>query len=105
MTMNEGTKPGVGNQPTVDQLAQLTDYRGAAKAGWICLAVGLVAAMIPVLGWLVVGPMMLVTLILGVVVMAKGGIGHGLGIALGAVLGMPLIAVIGAGVFFLGATA
>ncbi len=64
----------------------------------------MLAALIPLFGWIVVGPMMLVTLILGVVVMAKGGIGQGIAIALCAVLLLPLFTIAITGAALIGAS-
>jgi hypothetical protein len=96
--MNQETKTmnapagASSNDLAAQHLAQLTNYKGVAKAGWICLAIGFVFAFIPVVGWFVVGPMMLVGIILGIVVMTRGGTGHGIVLILCALLVLPIIA-------------
>ena len=91
-TMN-GPAGASSNDLAAQHLAQLTNYKGVAKAGWICLAIGFVFAFIPVVGWFVVGPMMLVGIILGIVVMTRGGTGLGISLILSALLVLPIITI------------
>lgn len=81
------------------------NYKGAARAAWICLAIGLVASLIPVLGWFVMGPMILVSLILGIVVLAKGGTGQGIAILLCALIVLPLLGFLIGSVLLVGTVA
>jgi hypothetical protein len=106
--MNQETKTmnapagASSNDLAAQHLAQLTNYKGVAKAGWICLAIGFVFAFIPVVGWFVVGPMMLVGIILGIVVMTRGGTGHGIVLILCALLVLPILAMLLQGALFIG---
>lgn len=89
------------NADTV-QLAKLADYKGAARAGWICFGIGLVASLIPVLGWFFMGPMMLVTLILGIVVIVKGGTSQGIALILCSLIVIPLTGFLIGSLFLIG---
>lgn len=86
-------------------LTRLNNHKGAARAAWICLAIGLVASLIPVLGWFVMGPMILVSLILGIVVLVKGGTGHGIAILLCALIVLPLLGFLVGSVLLIGTIA
>ncbi len=69
------------------------DYHGPAKASWIILAVACGAAAVPFLGfasWLIAGPLLTITVILGIVVIARGGTGHGIAILLATFVGAPV---------------
>lgn len=84
------------------EIARLADYKGPARAGWICLAIGVLGALIPFFGWFVVGPMMLVSLILGIIVILKGGTGQGIAIVLCSILVLPILAVLIMGAALIG---
>lgn len=99
--MNQEAKV-LNEQSAAQHLAQMASHKGAARAGWICLAIGVVAAFIPLFGWFVVGPMMLVSLVLGIVVMVRGATGQGIAIILCAMLVLPILTVAIAGAAFVG---
>lgn len=75
---------------TAEQSRQ-ADYAGVVKAGWICFLVTVVAAFIPFLGLLAIGPLGFATLVLAIVALVKGATGHGIALMLCALLALPII--------------
>ncbi len=69
------------------------DYNGPAKASWIILGLACIAAAVPFFGfasWLVAGPLLTITSVLGIVVITRGGTGMGIGILLTTLIVAPL---------------
>ena len=82
---------GYNFEPTTPQ-APANPAKGVIIASWVMIGVSCVASMIPVLGfavWLVAGPILLITFILGIVVLAKGGTLQGILILLASLIGAP----------------
>jgi hypothetical protein len=68
-------------------------YKTMARIGWALLGVTLLLACIPLLGcgtWILVWPVALAAIILGIVVMARGGTAQGLMLIIAAVVLVPL---------------
>ena len=57
------------------------DYRAQARTGWILLAITCGLSLIPIFGfsaWLIAGPMLIAAFVLAIVVLSRGGTGHGI---------------------------
>lgn len=67
--------------------------RTLAMVSWILLGVTLVISFIPVLGcgsWILMWPVAVAVIIMGIIILTRGGTGQGIGMILGAVLLVPL---------------
>jgi hypothetical protein len=68
-------------------------YKTMARVGWILLGATLLISCIPILGcgtWILVWPVALAAIILGIVVMSRGGTGQGVGLIIAAIVLVPL---------------
>jgi len=72
------------------------------SATYICTALALAITLIPILGWILGAPFALASFILAIVCMAKSKIAHGLINLIAIVIGMPLAALVGIGVWAAG---
>ena len=69
------------------------NYKGVTLAAWVLIALTCLVALIPGVGfitWLVGAPILLVTFILGIVALSKGGTLQGILILLASVIAAPL---------------
>lgn len=69
----------------VTGLALVNNWSSPAKASWIILFLACAAAVVPLFGfssWMVAGPLLLIVFILTIVVITRGGTGHGIVILL-----------------------
>ena len=73
------------------------DYKGAALAAWIILGLLCFVAMIPAIGlltWFVAIPILVITFIIGIVVLSKGGTLSGVLILLASLIVVPAFVMI-----------
>jgi hypothetical protein len=64
-----------------------------ARVGWILLGATLLMSCIPILGcgtWILVWPVAIAAIILGIIVMSRGGTGQGIGLIIAAIVLVPL---------------
>lgn len=82
-----------GGQMTADK----TYPKGLVLAGWLMIGVTCLVSLIPGIGfltWLIAGPILLVTFVLGVVALSKGATTQGILILLASVIGAPVFLVV-----------
>ena len=68
-------------------------YKTMARIGWVLLGVTLLISFIPVLGcgtWILVWPVAVAAIILGIVVLSRGGTGQGVALILAAIVLVPI---------------
>ena len=92
-------KPAGGSSPTTVQVisAPQTNARSVSLASWILLFVSCFVATIPGLGfavWLFIVPVLLVTFILGIIAISRGGVLQGILILGATLIGVPLFVLI-----------
>lgn len=81
--------------PTVVQVvtSQPLSHRGVSIAGWTLLSLCCIASLIPGLGfaiWLIAAPLLLVTLVLGIISISRGGTLQGVLILLATLIVVPV---------------
>jgi hypothetical protein len=77
--------------------AASASYKTMARVGWILLGATLLISCIPILGcgaWILVWPVALTAIILGIIVMSRGGTGQGIGLIVAAIILVPLAAIV-----------
>lgn len=85
--------PVRSNASIVQPPAAARSYTTLARIAWALLGVTLIVACIPILGcgtWILVWPVALAAIILGIIVMARGGTGQGIMLIIAAVVLVPL---------------
>jgi len=68
-------------------------YKIMALIGWILLGITLVISFIPILGcgsWVLVWPVAVAAIILGIVVITRGGTGHGIALIIASIVVVPV---------------
>jgi hypothetical protein len=68
-------------------------YKTPARIGWVLLGVTLIMSCIPILGcgtWILVWPVAIAAIVLGIVVMTRGGTGQGIGLIVASIVLVPL---------------
>jgi hypothetical protein len=68
-------------------------YRTMARIGWILLGITLLISFIPILGcgtWILVWPVAVAAIILGIVVMTRGGTGQGIALIIASIILVPV---------------
>ena len=68
-------------------------YKAMARIAWALLGVTLLVSFIPFLGcgsWILVWPVAVIAIILGIVVMTRGGTGHGIGLIIASIVLVPV---------------
>ena len=71
--------------------------RGVSRASWLLLGLCCLGALIPGLGfgiWLIAAPILLITFILGIIAMARGGVLQGILILIASLIFMPVFVLI-----------
>ena len=69
------------------------DYSATARTGWILLGLTCGISLIPIFGfgaWLIAGPMLIAAFVLAIVVLSRGGTGHGILLLLCSVVVAPV---------------
>lgn len=87
--------PPVPAAQTSPQPASQT--RGLVRASAILMVVTCLLAVLPFVGfaaWFIVGPVIFISMVIGIIVLARGSTGAGIGILLCAMLGMPAFVII-----------
>ena len=82
------------NQPSARPASKNTESNSASIAAWILLVFACAGALIPGLGfamWIIIAPILLITLVLGVMEISKGSTVNGVMIVLASLIVVPLI--------------
>src|SRR5947209_1858585 len=69
------------------------NYKTLARVSWVLLGITFVVSIIPFIGcatWALVWPVAVATIIMGIIILVRGGTGQGIMVILGAVLIVPL---------------
>lgn len=83
------------NESITDSIHPATkSHRGPARAAWAVLLIACLAAIVPVLGWFVAGPLLFASMVLSIVVLVRGGTAQGVVLLLMTMIGAPLIIVL-----------
>ncbi len=80
------------NVPSVQAPAGKS-YKTMARIGWALLGITLLISFIPLLGcgsWILVWPVAVAAIILGIVVMTRGGTGHGIALIIASIVLVPV---------------